>query len=171
MFFQSAKWRERHDDDRQGAGASPEGKVLPRARPMTRPWLRSGARTAAEAAAAAADIDGLSRAVRDLRAGIGTAAFAFRGYDQSNLGRSPELLAHPVYGPIVRGVLDEASRISTSTLGRPIDLAARIESRAETSLDSFAEDIGIIVAMELAQLAVLERVFEVSVREARLSFG
>ncbi|MEA2632863.1 MAG: hypothetical protein QOE66_3082, partial [Chloroflexota bacterium] len=86
-------------------------------------------------------------------------------------GRSPELLAHPTYGPIVREVLDEASRISTCTLGRPIDLAARIEARAATTLDSFAEDIAIIVAVERAQLAILERVFEVSVREARLSFG
>jgi [acyl-carrier-protein] S-malonyltransferase len=168
MFFQSAKRHDRQDDDRRRARASSEGRVLHRPWPTARPWLPAAARAAAAEAAAA---EGPGRAVRDLRAGIGTAAFAFRGYDQSNLGRSPELLAHPTYGPIVREVLDEASQISTSTLGRPIDLAARIEARAATTLDSFAEDIAIIVAVERAQLAILERVFEVSVREARLSFG
>ena len=29
------------------------------------------------------------------------AAFAFRGYNVTNLGRTPELLEHPAYGPIV----------------------------------------------------------------------
>jgi [acyl-carrier-protein] S-malonyltransferase len=114
---------------------------------------------------------GPGRAARDLRAGIGTAALAFRGYDQTNLGRSPELLAHAVYGPIVRGVLDEASRIATQAVGRPIDLAGRIEARTESTLECFAEDVATIVAIELAQLAILERVFEVPVREARLTFG
>jgi hypothetical protein len=161
MFFQSAKRRDRHDDDRRRVRASSEGKALHWPRPSVRPWLPASAR--------AADVEeaetvGPGRAARDLRAGIGTAAFAFRGYDQTNLGRSPELLAHPIYGPIVRGVLDEASQISTRTLGRPIDLAARIESHGATTLDSFAEDIATIVAMELAQLAILERVFEVPVR-------
>src|SRR4051794_20589755 len=168
MFFQSAKRHDRRDDDRRRARASSEGRVLHRPWPTARPWLPAAARAAAAEAAAA---EGPGRAVRDLRAGIGTAAFAFRGYDQANMGRSPELLAHPTYGPIVRGVLDEASLVSTRTLGRPIDLAARIEAGASSTLDSFAEDIATIVAMEMAQLAILERVFEVPVREARLSFG
>ena len=40
----------------------------------------------------------------DLKKRISGAAIAFRGYDVSNIGRSPELLEHPVYGPIVRTV-------------------------------------------------------------------
>jgi hypothetical protein len=28
------------------------------------------------------------------------AAFAFRGYNLTNLGRTPELLAHPAFGPV-----------------------------------------------------------------------
>ncbi len=39
-------------------------------------------------------------------------AFAFRGYDRTNLGRTPELLAHPVYGSIVEAALRERSEVS-----------------------------------------------------------
>jgi [acyl-carrier-protein] S-malonyltransferase len=107
----------------------------------------------------------------DLKSRIGTASFAFRGYDVSNLGKSPELLAHPAYGTIVRGFLDEASQISAETLGRPVDLAARIEARAPTELETFAEDVATIVSMELAQLKLLEEFFGVPVGTARQSFG
>jgi [acyl-carrier-protein] S-malonyltransferase len=145
-----------------------EGKALQSPRPTVRPWLPAAARSAG---ADHVDAQGVTANGADLRVGIGTAVFAFRGYDQTNLGRSPELLAHRVFGPIVRKVLDDASRISAEALGRPIDLVARIEAQAPTTLHSFAEDVAMIVAMELAQLAVLEQVFEVPVREARSSFG
>ncbi len=36
-----------------------------------------------------------------LQSRLGRAAFAFRGYNVTNLGRTPELLAHPIYGRIV----------------------------------------------------------------------
>jgi len=168
MFFQSARRRDRQDGDRRRGRIASEGKALHWPRPTVRPWLPSSARAAGEEAGLA---QGPARPGAELRAGIGTAAFAFRGYDQTNLGRSPELLAHPVFGPIVRRVLDEASQVATKAVGRPIDLAARIEAQAPTSLETFAEDAATIVAMELAQLAILEQVFEVPVREARLSFG
>jgi [acyl-carrier-protein] S-malonyltransferase len=107
----------------------------------------------------------------DLKSRIGTASFAFRGYDVTNLGRSPELLEHPAYGPVVRRILDEASAISAETLGRPFDLAARIEAREPSSLETFADDVATIVAMELAQLELLREFFGVAVGEARQSFG
>jgi [acyl-carrier-protein] S-malonyltransferase len=141
---------------------------LQRPRPAVRPWLPAALRAVGREGVGA---KGAGMAASGFRAGIGTAAFAFRGYDQTNLGRSPELLAHPVYGPIVRDRLDEASQICMGALGRPIDLAARIEAQSPTTLDSFAEDIATIVAMELAQLAILEQVFDVPVRGSRLSFG
>ena len=62
----------------------------------------------------------------DLKKRIATAAIAFRGYDASNLGRSPELLEHPVYGPIVRAMLDSASALCSDVLGEKVDLAARV---------------------------------------------
>jgi [acyl-carrier-protein] S-malonyltransferase len=166
MFFLSAKSRDRQDGDRRGWRASSEDKTLEQ--PVVRPWLPAAPSTEG---VNRAESQALVRPDADLRLSIGTSAFAFRGYDQTNLGRSPELLAHRVYGPIVRAVLDDASRITAQTLGRPIDLAARIEAQVPSTLASFAEDVATIVAMELAQLNLLEQVFEVPVREARLSFG
>jgi [acyl-carrier-protein] S-malonyltransferase len=176
MFFLPAKGRDRQDGDRRGGRISSEGKgkALHWPRPSVRPWLPAVPRAAGADLSEAALPDAGTTAGRrgaDLRAAIGTAAFAFRGYDQNNLGRSPELLAHPVYGPIVRAGLDEASRITAQAVGRPVDLAARVEAQAPSTLDSFAEDVATIVAMELGQLRILEEVFEVPVHEARLSFG
>ena len=107
----------------------------------------------------------------DVATSIGTATFAFRGYDVTNLGRTPELLAHPAYGPVVRRHLDEASAVSAATLGRPFDLAARVEALAPSTLDSFAEDVATIVAVELAQVALLEQFHGVKAAGARQCFG
>ena len=107
----------------------------------------------------------------DLKARIGTASLAFRGYDVQNLGRTPELLAHPVYGPTVRRYLDLASAVAADALHRPFDLAARVERREETTLAAFAEDVALIVSMELAQLALLDEFFGVSAKGAQQTFG
>lgn len=106
-----------------------------------------------------------------LRQRIGQTAFAFRGYNITNIGRSPELLAHKVYGPIVEDVLRSASELCSDQLKRPIDLVRRVRDQLPTTLDSFAEDASNIVAMEMAQLRILEEIFEVPVRQARLSLG
>lgn len=107
----------------------------------------------------------------DLRGRIGTAAFAFRGYDVTNLGRSLELLEHPAYGPVVRGVLEEASALCAAAIRAPVDLVAYIRAGAKTSLATFAQDVAMIVAMEAAQMKLLERFFEVPVHDAHLCFG
>jgi len=107
----------------------------------------------------------------NLKARIGTAAFAFRGYDVANLGRSLELLEHPAYGPVVRAVLQEASALCAEAIRVPVDLVAYVRSGEKTSLATFAQDVAMIVAMEMAQLALLERFFEVPVRAAHLGFG
>jgi len=107
----------------------------------------------------------------NLQKRIATAAFAFRGYDASNLGRSPELLEHYVYGPIVQTMLNRASVICSDVLGEKVDLAARVLAREPSTLQTFVHDIGTIVAMELAQLELLEKFFDVPVRQARMTFG
>lgn len=107
----------------------------------------------------------------DLKMGIGSTALAFRGYDITNLGRSLELLDHPRYGTIVARVLGEASAISEGALRRPVDLAAYIRAGAPTSLENFALDVATIVAMEMAQVRLLEECFDVPVHDAQLSFG
>lgn len=179
MFFNSAERRKRRGADRWRGGVPWKSKV----RRSTSAATGGGTMGRADessveevpGAAVAPDHAGSieARAGRgvDLAARLGTASFAFRGYDVHNLGRSPELLAHPVYGPTVRRHLDAASAVASDTLKRPFDLAARVEARAESNLGTFAEDIGLIVAMELAQLALMEEFFGVSPKGAMQSFG
>jgi [acyl-carrier-protein] S-malonyltransferase len=107
----------------------------------------------------------------DLKKRISTAAIAFRGYDATNIGRSSELLLHPVYAPIVQNHLDAASLICSDVLGKKVDLAARVLAHEASTLESFVEDIGAIVGMELAQVEILEKIFDIPVRQARLTFG
>ena len=109
--------------------------------------------------------------VADLTNRIGATAFAFRGYDVANLGRSRELLAHERYGPVVREVLDHFGSIASEALGEPIDLVRHIEEEDKTVLAKFALDVASIVAMEYAQLRLLEEFFAVPIHNARLSFG
>ncbi len=107
----------------------------------------------------------------ELRKRITTSAFAFRGYEERNLGRSHEFLTHPVYGPIVSPVLKAASEICSDVRGMPVHLEARVRSRVASTLGTFVEDAASIVAMEVAQFKVLEEVFDVPIHQARLSFG
>ncbi|APW60507.1 hypothetical protein BSF38_01977 [Paludisphaera borealis] len=102
---------------------------------------------------------------------IATVAFAFRGYDVTNQGRSHELLEHRAFGPVVRAVLDEASAICSEALGAKIDLAARVRSRSPSTLETYAQDAATIVAMELAQVQLLEEFFGIEIGRACLSFG
>lgn len=107
----------------------------------------------------------------NLKLRMGSAAFAYRGYNVTNLGKSPELLAHKIYGPIVRKALQEASEVCADILKRPVNLIERVEQRLPSSLDTFADDAGMIVAIEIAQIRVLEEIFEVPVRQARVAMG
>jgi [acyl-carrier-protein] S-malonyltransferase len=107
----------------------------------------------------------------DLRRAIGSSALAFCGYGSSNLGRSPELLAHPVYGPRVREVLKEASEICSEAKRMRVDLAARIEARIASTMECLPEDVATVLAMEIVQIQLLEDFFGISIREACLSFG
>lgn len=99
------------------------------------------------------------------------AAFGFRGYNTTNLGRTPELLAHAAFGPVVERHLREASEICAATSRRKVDLVQRVRQRRESTLDSFGEDIGLILAIELAQIELLEKFFEMPYARARVGFG
>lgn len=107
----------------------------------------------------------------DLRERLAKSAFAFRGYNVTNLGRTPELLAHPAYGPTVKRYLSEASAIYAQTLDTPLDLVTRVRDRQESTLETFAADIALIVAVELAQIDLLREFFDVDYSKARLAFG
>jgi len=107
----------------------------------------------------------------ELKKRIATAALAFRGYDTTNMGRGPELLQHRAYGPVVQATLNSASVLCGDVLGKNVDLAARVLAREPSTLATFVHDIGTIVAMELAQIRLLEEFFDIPVQQARLSFG
>src|SRR5262245_60804568 len=86
---------------------------------------------------------------------IGNSAFAFRGYNITNLGRTPELLAHPKYAGIIEHHLTQASRLCGDIIGRKVDLVNRVRQREETrDLSTYAEDVALIVAVELAHVKI-----------------
>lgn len=102
---------------------------------------------------------------------LASAACAFRGYNVTNLGRTPDLLAHDAYGPIVRRHLVEASRIAADLSDCRFDLMERVEARRESTLATFAEDIALIVSVELAHLEILRELHGLDYRRVRLMFG
>lgn len=107
----------------------------------------------------------------DLRKRIGHAAFAFRGYNVTNLGRSPEILEHPAYGPVYLRILKEASEICSEAIRRRIDLVARVRNREESSMETYAQDVALIVATELAHVRLLEEFFDVPFAEGQMVLG
>jgi [acyl-carrier-protein] S-malonyltransferase len=96
---------------------------------------------------------------------------AFRGYNVTNLGRSTELLRHGEYGDTVARYLRLASRVCREVTGKRADLVDRVRRHRETSLRSYAEAIALIMAMELAQLELLEQYHDRDPRTARIALG
>lgn len=107
----------------------------------------------------------------DLAERLRNSAFIFRGYNVTNLGRSIELLEHPAYGPTVERMLVETSEFSSDVLGRRVDILKRVRERKESSLETFGEDVSLIVAMELAQIELLRQFFDIHWNKARLAMG
>ncbi|MEQ8785169.1 MAG: hypothetical protein RIC55_02685 [Pirellulaceae bacterium] len=99
------------------------------------------------------------------------AALAFRGYNLTNLGRTPELLSAPAYAPILEDFLARASWVCREVSGRKVDLIDRVRRMEETSLDTYDEAIALVVAVELAQLAILRECFDVDYVQAKLAYG
>ncbi len=106
-----------------------------------------------------------------LRERVSTSAFAFRGYNQTNLGRSQELLGHHAYGPVVAEHLRQLSELASSSMGRHVNLVERVRQGRETELHDFGESVALIVAMEMAQLRLLEQFFDINWRKSQLAFG
>jgi [acyl-carrier-protein] S-malonyltransferase len=108
---------------------------------------------------------------QQLRTRLPQTAFAFRGYNVTNLGRTAELLAHPVYGTVVGRYLARASAVCSSVLGRRVDLVRRVEEGRESTLDTFGEDIGLIMSVELAQVELLRDYFGLDYTACRVGLG
>jgi [acyl-carrier-protein] S-malonyltransferase len=102
---------------------------------------------------------------------FGATAVALRGYNTSNLGRSGELLAHPLYGPILERHLIDAGAVCSDAVGRKVDLVARVREGRETTLETYDEAVSLIVAASLAQLEMLEDIFGYPLAKARMMYG
>jgi len=107
----------------------------------------------------------------DLARSIATTSLAFSGNDLSNPGRSAELLEHPAYGRIVREVLDEAERVYSEVLGVGVDLAGRTRAGVISTPETLPEDLATIIAMQVAQVRLLNEVLGSPIEKARSSFG
>lgn len=106
-----------------------------------------------------------------LAKGLGKSAFAFRGYNVTNLGRTPELLQHPQYGPIVKRHLRTASEICTNVMNTSVDLVERVRLEKEPGLKEYHESIALIVAVEMAQIDILKTFFNISLVNANMMYG
>src|SRR5262245_55153534 len=87
-----------------------------------------------------------------LREGIAETALAFRGYNVTNLGRTPELLGIPAYSRILREELARFGQICGEVVGRYVDLLELVQNRIEPGLDRYADSVALVVAVEAAQL-------------------
>ncbi len=106
-----------------------------------------------------------------LRDEIASTALAFRGYNVTNLGRTLEILEHPVYGPTVTRFLQQASDCCSDVKGRHVDLISRVRQQRETSLRTYDEAISLIVAVESAHVHILQEHFGVDIQRAQVAFG
>ena len=100
-----------------------------------------------------------------------TTALSLRGYNQTNLGRTGELLAVPAYRDPVERRLAEASALCGAVTGRRVDLVARVVEEREAGLDAYAEAIALVFAAELAQLDILRDVHGIDHHKAGRVFG
>lgn len=108
---------------------------------------------------------------KQIRSEMPDSALAFRGYNQTNLGRTAELLNHPAYGSIVEKHLRIGSEIASETLCTHIDLVDRVRRKEETTLESYADAIALIMSVERAHLEILESLFEIHYKAAHSAFG
>ena len=123
-----------------------------------------------------ASANGNQLANTPLREQQSRSAFAFRGYNIFNLGRTPELWAIEAYRPILQRWLDLGSSVCQSVLGRssqgqPVDLVARVLDKQDPNIDHYAEAIALVMAIEFAQIDLLHEHHAIDYHQAPLAYG
>jgi [acyl-carrier-protein] S-malonyltransferase len=108
---------------------------------------------------------------KSLSARLPTAALAFRGYNVTNLGRTPELLAHPIYGPRFEAQFQSISAVASDLLHRPVDLTEQVRANKELTLQQYGEALALLLAVESIQLGLLSELFDVPWAKAKFSYG
>ena len=107
----------------------------------------------------------------DLKPALEKTAWAFRGYNVTNLGKTTELMKVPQYTTIVTEVLETVSQLASAILRKKIDYVSQVEEERETTLETYPEATGLILGIELAQLRILEEQFEIPYESALLATG
>ena len=77
-------------------------------------------------------------------------AIGFRGYNISNVGKTRELLDHPLLRDRLRERLRQADQICREAIGLEVNLWQRIAAGIPSSLETYSEDLAMIIAIELA---------------------
>ena len=106
-----------------------------------------------------------------LQKGIKKTAFAFRGYNVTNLGETPKLLAHKTFGPIVERHLKQGSEVCAEVMETPVDLLKRVREEKEATLEEYHEAVAMIVAVEQAHIEILETFFDIQLTDADMLYG
>lgn len=100
-----------------------------------------------------------------------SAALAFRGYNVTNLGRTAELLEVARYQPIVAEELDRFSAICSEYCANNVDLLQRVRTHVEPGLEHYAESVALVVAVEVAQMRLLQELHGIQTSQAQVAFG
>ncbi|NOZ39440.1 MAG: ACP S-malonyltransferase [Planctomycetes bacterium] len=102
---------------------------------------------------------------------ITTTALSFRGYNVTNLGRTTELLSEKAYRKIVIEELERFSTVCDGFSDTSVDLVKRVEQNDEPGLKHYAESIALIVAVEVAQMRLLNEIHQVETSRAQVALG
>lgn len=106
-----------------------------------------------------------------LGAQIARAAFAFRGYNLTNLGRTHELWEVDAYRPTLERWLGVGGDVVQSMHGGTVDLVARVVGHLEADLEHYAEAVAMVMAIEFAQVELLRDVHGIDYAGSKLAFG
>lgn len=98
-------------------------------------------------------------------------ALAFRGYNVTNLGRTAELFSIPAYKNILQEELDTFSQVCSDYTASNVNLASFVESEIQPALGHYAEAVAFIVAVEKAQIRILEEVHELETQKSKFTLG
>lgn len=110
-------------------------------------------------------------APQQLAGKLSQTAFAFRGYNVTNLGRTSELLQIDAYRPALEKWLAVGSEVCQQAHVSSTDLAARVVGKLEADLQHYAEAVALVMAVEMAQLEVLRDVHGIEYDAAKLAYG
>lgn len=106
-----------------------------------------------------------------LSRGMPTTALAFRGYNSTNLGKTPQLLANPRYREVLSKHLERAQQICSEVADRRVNLLQLVEQQLEPTPDQYPEALALIVSVSQAQLELLQHHTEIEPHLANVAFG